>query len=94
MAKKTSTSGSRTKGKQKAKNKAKDLSFEQALEQLEQIIDRIENGSVDLEEGLRQYGEGMALIRHCRAVLDRAEQQIKKYDVEGEDLRASGSADS
>ncbi len=77
-----------------ARAKSKAPSFEQALGQLEQIVEKIEAGSVSLEQGLEQYGQGMALIRHCRAVLDQAEQKIQKFSVEGDDLHAAGSADA
>lgn len=59
-------------------------SFEEAIERLEAIIDGIESGEVGLERSLAQYERGMKLIRHCRGILDRAEQRIDKLSV-GED---------
>lgn len=53
-----------------------DLSYEQAVEQLESIIARIEAGEVGLEASLVEYERGMALLKHCRAVLEKAEQRI------------------
>ena len=50
--------------------------FEEAIEQLESIIDRIESGEVGLEDCLAQYERGMALIKQCRAILAKAEQKI------------------
>lgn len=52
-------------------------SFEEALQELEQIVSDIEGGQVGLEESLVKYERGTFLIRHCRGVLTAAEQQIE-----------------
>jgi exodeoxyribonuclease VII small subunit len=52
------------------------LGFEQALAQIESIIDRIEAGEVGLEESLKEYERGVILVSHCRAKLDKAQQQV------------------
>jgi exodeoxyribonuclease VII small subunit len=69
-------------------------SFEQAVAQLEQIIDRIESGEVALEQCLGEYEQGMKLIAHCRKVLDTAEQRIAELtaDADGR-LHVAGEAD-
>lgn len=51
--------------------------FEQALEQLESIVEDIEEGKVSLEESIERYGRGMELIKTCRSILHRAEQKIQ-----------------
>ncbi len=61
---------------------AEDLSFEQAMEELELIIERIEQGQIGLEESLAQRKRGDALIKRCRAVLDVAEQELKQVKPE------------
>lgn len=53
-----------------------ELTFEQALEQLETIIERVEAGELGLEQSLSQYEHGSKLIKHCRSVLDRVEKRI------------------
>lgn len=58
-----------------------DLPYEQAVEELEAIIERIESGEIGLEESLAEYERGTHLIRRCRAVLDRAEQKIMELDA-------------
>ena len=58
------------------------LPFEQAVEQLESIIERIEDGSVGLEETLGEYRRGHALLRRCRAILDGAEQEIRRLSLD------------
>jgi len=50
------------------------LTFEQAQEQLEAIIARIESGEAGLEEAMASYERGVRLLKHSRALLDKAEQ--------------------
>ena len=51
--------------------------FEDALQELEQILSGIENGQVGLEESLVKYERGTFLIQHCRGVLGAAERQVE-----------------
>ena len=55
----------------------KKVSFEKALERLEQIVSQIEGGQVPLEESIEKYAEGMALLKTCRTILDSAEKKIQ-----------------
>lgn len=52
------------------------LGFEDAIEQLETLIDQIESGEIGLEESLKRYEQGSALIKRCRSILDGAQQRI------------------
>ena len=52
-------------------------SFEDALQELEQILADIEGGQVGLEQSLVKYERGTFLIQHCRGVLSTAEKQIE-----------------
>ena len=54
----------------------KELSFEQAIDRLEDIVEQIESGEVGLEQALTQYEQGQALIKRCRGILDQAEGRI------------------
>ena len=66
---------------QKKKNKkstALDISFEQAIEDLTGIVNKIETGQVSLAESLEQYEKGMAMIKHCRGILLDAEKRIEQ----------------
>ena len=65
----------------KSKSEDKPVKFEEAVEQLESIIDRIESGEVGLEDCLAQYERGMTLIKQCRAILTKAEQKIAELSV-------------
>ena len=53
------------------------ITFEQALERLEQIVSNIEEGKVSLEDSIEKYAEGIALIKQCRQILDAAEKKIQ-----------------
>lgn len=54
------------------------LSFEDAIKQLTDIVDRIEGGRTPLQTSLEQYEQGMNLIKHCRGILQAAEKKIEK----------------
>lgn len=58
------------------------LTFEQSIQQLKEIVGRIEQGEIPLEDSLEQYERGMALIKHCRGVLQKAEKRIEKISKE------------
>lgn len=53
------------------------LSFENALAELQQIVGALEAGATGLEESLKQYERGSALLRHCYGLLESAEQRIE-----------------
>ena len=53
-----------------------DLGYEQAVEELEELVERIESGEASLEKCLDDAERASKLIQHCRGVLDRAEQRI------------------
>jgi exodeoxyribonuclease VII small subunit len=67
------------------REQVKSLSFEQAVEQLEQIIDRIEGGQIGLEQSLVEYERGIALREHCRTILAQAEQRVTEIAPEKKD---------
>ncbi|MBL8764298.1 MAG: exodeoxyribonuclease VII small subunit [Phycisphaerae bacterium] len=52
------------------------LTFEDALARVEDIIERIDSGEAGLEEALKDYERGVALMARCKAILDRAEQKV------------------
>jgi exodeoxyribonuclease VII small subunit len=69
------------------------LSFEQALANLEAIIDRIESGNVGLEQAIGEYERGVALIRRCKDILQKAEQRVDELNRQAAGLdRAGGNA--
>ena len=58
------------------------LTFEQAIGQLKDIVGKIEQGQIPLQDSLDQYEKGMALIKHCRDILQKAEKRIEKISKE------------
>ncbi|HEY3636908.1 MAG TPA: exodeoxyribonuclease VII small subunit [Rhizomicrobium sp.] len=54
------------------------LSFETALRELEQIVSRLEQGEVDLEDSINLYERGQALKAHCETKLKSAESRLER----------------
>jgi exodeoxyribonuclease VII small subunit len=55
-----------------------ELNFELALKELEEIVARLEQGEVDLEESIALYERGQALKSHCERKLKAAEGRLEK----------------
>ena len=55
----------------------KDITFEDALQRLEQIVDQLETGDLPLENSLKVFEEGVALARRCAKYLEEAEKRIE-----------------
>lgn len=70
--------------KSKQDNDLEDLSFEEAIKELTSIVGKIEQGEIPLQDSLEQYEKGMALIKHCRGILQQAEKRIDKISKEEE----------
>ena len=62
----------------KQKDDVGGLSFEEAIKELTNIVGKIEQGQIPLQDSLQQYERGMALIQHCRTILQKAEKRIEK----------------
>lgn len=60
-----------------------DMTFEQAFLALEEVVERLEQGDMGLEEALRVYERGMALVRHCAEFLDQAELRVRTVQTAG-----------
>lgn len=54
------------------------MTFEQNMQRLEQIVRAMERGDAALEESLKLFQEGTALVSSCTKLLDDAELQVKK----------------
>jgi exodeoxyribonuclease VII small subunit len=59
------------------------LSFERAIEELESIVKRLEDGRVPLEESVTIYERGEALKRRCEDLLRQAEARVQKITLDG-----------
>ena len=55
-------------------------SFEAALQELERLVQTLESGGVPLEDSLKAYERGIALLKHCQETLAQAEQKIRILD--------------
>ena len=55
----------------KTKDELTKLTFEEAIGQLKEIVGKIEQGEIPLQDSLEQYEKGMALIKHCRGILQK-----------------------
>jgi exodeoxyribonuclease VII small subunit len=78
--------------------------FEQALAELEGLVERLEHGDLPLDEALKAFERGVALTRQCQASLQAAQQKVEillkrsgKAEIEpftaaDEDSPAPGSA--
>jgi len=74
----------------KQKTDTGQLSFEEAIKELTDIVGKIEQGQIPLQDSLEQYEKGMALIKHCRTILQKAEERIEKI-TEDKDSKDDGT---
>ena len=58
--------------------------FEENMNRLEQIVRAMEKGDVPLEESLKLFQEGTALVKECGKLLDDAEQQVTKISTQAD----------
>ena len=73
---------------------SKQPDFEEAIDEVEAIISRIERGDVGLEESLAQYEKGVSLVKVCRATLERVEQRIQELSALADADGAEGGSDA
>jgi exodeoxyribonuclease VII small subunit len=62
---------------------AEKLSFEQAMEELETIVSKMEQGDITLEASLQSFERGIALARRSQNLLEQAQQKVKILTEEG-----------
>jgi len=56
--------------------KKTEFDFEKTLTELEQLVEKMEQGGFSLEESLKQFERGIALTRACQKALTEAEQKV------------------
>jgi exodeoxyribonuclease VII small subunit len=64
------------------------LTFEEAFGEMEDTVQRLEEGDLTLEEALVLYERGMRLAQRCTDALDAAELQVQQVSVESEQDQA------
>ena len=57
------------------------LSFEDALSELEAIVEKLEGGTVDLDKAIDAYARGMSLKQHCQARLEEARLRVEQIKL-------------
>jgi exodeoxyribonuclease VII small subunit len=60
-----------------------DLTFEQALSELEALVQEMEGGNLELDRALQLFERGMALAAHCNDRLDSAELRVRQLAPNG-----------
>ncbi len=63
-----------------------DMSFEDSLEKLEEIVNKLENGDVPLDEAIDEFKKAMDLVKLCENKLNSAEEAIAKIVQDNGDL--------
>ena len=58
------------------------MSFEQALGELETIVNRLEQGKVSLDDAIAAYERGAALKRHCETKLREARERVERITLQ------------
>jgi exodeoxyribonuclease VII small subunit len=59
-----------------SRKKPENLSFEEALNELETLVEHLENGDISLDDSLKSFERGVALTRNCQRALSEAEQKV------------------
>lgn len=60
------------------------ISFEDAIARLEVVVRQLEDGKTSLEEAMKLYEEGVALVRSCSSTLENAKQKMITVSVGGD----------
>ena len=72
-----------------AEEKIETLSFEDALAELEQIVQKLESGNVALERSIAMYERGAALKAHCEKKLKSARLKVEKIVLDADGAAAT-----
>ena len=56
----------------------KKIKFEEKMKDLEQIVNELENGEIDLDESIEKYTKAMKLVKECDKELKNVEKQVSK----------------
>lgn len=65
-----------------SKKNVEEMKFEEALAELEQIVQELEQNNIELEKALEQYQRGIELSKYCRQQLENAEKMVAKVVTE------------
>jgi exodeoxyribonuclease VII small subunit len=76
----------------KTASQPQELSFEDAMSRLDEIVGAMETDRMPLEDMIRSYEEGIALLKNCRQRLDGARRRVELISADLESGKASTSA--
>lgn len=65
--------------------KLEKLSYEEALDHLERIVEELESEDISLEDLVKRYDRGMKLLGHCEGRINQAKQRIETLSADAED---------
>lgn len=65
-----------------------EMSFEESLAELENIVEKLENGQLSLDESLILFDTGIKLVKECDTKLRNAQQQVEKLIEENNCLKS------
>jgi exodeoxyribonuclease VII small subunit len=77
-----------------AKKDSQELKFEEAIADLEQVVEQLESGDLSLEDSLAAFEKGVGLVRYCNQKLSQVEQKVELLvkDKQGQlQLKAFGN---
>ena len=60
----------------------KDIKFEEALEKLSEINEKLESDEISLEDSVKLFKEGLELSKLCQKKLDEAKLEIEKIEID------------
>lgn len=66
---------------------SENLSFEKAIEELEEIVNNLEEGGLSLEDSLDKFSRGIKLIKYCNDKLSETEKKIEVLIKEDDELQ-------
>ena len=66
--------------------KKQPIDFETAMVELEELVSKIEDGNLPLEESLKEFERGIKLSQICQKALTNAEQRVKILTEDGEEI--------
>lgn len=69
----------------KSKKKIEDIPFEEYLGKLEEIVHRLEEGELTLDESVKVYEEGINITKLCLEKLNKTKKKIEELVIEGEE---------
>jgi len=59
-------------------DKDENMTFEESFKTLEQLVNELESGNLDLDKGLEIYERAVVLRDHCKKILDECDRKVQK----------------